>query len=146
MWKQISDPVKDRIDYPRAEDLLKAYTAAMEDTSGGQMVDLFTEDAIYEYDPSLEPIVGHNAIFEQMNRQADAYERIEFTIERFWVVTSSVLASYHATLTPHGHRDHPVRVHGFLTLEMRGNLIARLRQWSEGRGMGESVDWIVREK
>ena len=146
MWKPISDPVKDRMDYPSAEDFLKRFTEAMERSSGDLMTGLFIADGIYELDPFLEPVLGSNAIYEQMNRQAKAYESVEFTIERFWVVTSTVLASFHATYTEPNRREHPIRVHGFLTFEMHTGKIARLRRWSEGRTDGSFVDWIARER
>ncbi len=120
------------IDYAHAGDLLERLRTLTERFDGDELVTLFTADAEYHPDAFGPPIVGPIDIRAYWMRAADERRETEMTIERHWVSGRTVLASFR--LDHVRRRDEArVRVHGFMTLELRDGSIERLRQWSERR-------------
>ncbi len=120
------------IDYAAAGDLLERLRALTERFDGDALVALFTGDAEYYPDAFGGAAVGSNAIRAYWLRAAGERRDAEMTIERHWVSGRTVLASFRLD---HVRREDEarVRVHGFMTLELRDGSIERLRQWTERR-------------
>jgi ketosteroid isomerase-like protein len=117
------------LDHAGAGNLLGRYGRAWEAFDGDAWVELFTEDAEYREDPFEPPLVGHNAIRAYLLEAGASQEQVEFTIERHWVATPTILAAWHASFVrrPGGAR---VRLAGFMTLEVADDgRIARFREW-----------------
>ena len=115
--------------YADAGELLARYGRAWEMFDGDAWVALFTADAEYHEDPFEPPLVGHNAIRAYLLEASAAQDQVEFTIERHWVASATVLAAWHASFVrrPSGAR---VRLAGFMTLEIADDgRIARFREW-----------------
>jgi ketosteroid isomerase-like protein len=117
------------IDYATAGELLESFGRAWETFDGDLIVSLFTEDAEYHDDPFGPPMVGHNAIRKYWLDGAAATAEVEFTVERHWVSGEAVLAAWHASYVERADRQH-VRLVGFMTWDMRGDHISRLREWT----------------
>lgn len=117
------------IDYAAAGELLERYARACETRDGDDWVALFSEHAEYHEDPFEQPMVGHNALRAYLLRAAESTEQSEFTVERHWVVGSTVLASWHGSFIR--RRDGArVRLAGFMTLEVGPDgRIDRFREW-----------------
>ena len=105
------------IDYPAAGELLERYGRAWETQDGDEWIALFSEHAEYHEDPFEPPLVGHNALRAYLLRVAESIEQSEFTVERHWVVGSTVLASWHSSFIRRETRAR-VRLAGFMTLEV----------------------------
>ena len=120
------------IDYAQAGDLLERLRAITERFDGDALVALFTPDGESYADAFGPPAVGHNAIRAYWMRAADERGETELTIERHWVSGRTVLASFRLDYVRPGDEAR-VRVHGFITLELRDGSIERLRQWTERR-------------
>ena len=116
------------LDYASAGDLLERYGRAWETFDGDAWTDLFTDDVEYRDDPFGESMVGQNAVRAYLLESAARQESVEFTVERHWYVDPTVLAAWHASYVQRSDRAQ-VRLAGFMTLEMRGDRIARLREW-----------------
>lgn len=117
------------LDHAAAGDLLEAYAQAWMDFDGDAWVALFSEDAEYHEEPFEPPLVGHNAIRAYLGQAAETQEQVEVTIERHWVVGSTVLAAWHASYVRRPTRER-VRLAGFMTLELdAADRIVRFREW-----------------
>ncbi len=117
------------IDYATAGDLLETFGRAWETFDGDLIVSLFTEEAEYHDDLFAPPMVGHNAIRKYWLDGAATTEQVEVAIERHWVSGDTVLAAWHAGYVEKGTGER-VRLVGFMTWEMAGSRIARLREWT----------------
>ena len=115
-------------DYAAAGDLLERYGQAWQTFDGDAWVDLFTRDVEYRDDPFEPPMVGHNAVRAYLLEAATRQKEVAFTIERHWYVDPTVLAVWHASYIRRSDRAR-VRLAGFMTLEMHGGRIGRLREW-----------------
>lgn len=120
------------IDYAYGGDLLDRIRAVTERFDGDALVELFTEDAEYHPDAFGPASVGHNDIRAYWMRAADERRETEMTIERHWVSGRTVLASFRLDYVRPADEAR-IRVHGFITLELRDGSIERLRQWTERR-------------
>jgi ketosteroid isomerase-like protein len=120
------------IDYSHAGDLLERLRSITEHFDGDALVELLTDDA--EWHPSAfgPPSVGRDDIRAYWMRAADERRETEMTIERHWVSGRTVLASFRLDYVRRGDEAR-IRVHGFMTLELRDGSIERLRQWTERR-------------
>ena len=117
------------VDHAAAGDLLDAYARAWEAFDGDGWTGLFSEDAEYHEDPFEPPLVGQNAIRAYLLQAADVQDQVEVTIERHWVVGSTILAAWHASFVRRPTRAR-VRVAGFMTLEIDASTrITRFREW-----------------
>lgn len=117
------------IDHAAGGDLLERYRLAWETFDGDAWVDCFTEEAEYHEDPFEPPLVGHNAIRRYLLEAAESQDQVEVTIERHWVVGSTVLAVWHASFIRRATRAR-VRLAGFMTLEVAGDgRVDRFREW-----------------
>lgn len=126
------------IDYATAGDLLAAYGRAWESFDGDAWVAIFTSDAEYHEDPFEAPLVGHNALRAYLLDASASQRDVEFTVERHWVSSDTVLAAWHVSFTRRAN-GRLVRMAGFMTAEVAGDgRIARFREWTgygpEGRG------------
>ncbi len=87
--------------------------------------------------PFEAPLAGANEIRAYWNDAAAAQTHVEFDAERVWVSGPTVLASWHAAFTRRATAER-VRQRGFMTFELDdAGLVARLRQWSIGRTVGQ---------
>jgi ketosteroid isomerase-like protein len=120
------------LDYAAAGDLLSRYGRAWETFDGDAWVGLFTDDVEYRDDPFEPPLAGHNAVRAYLLEAAELQEDVSFTVERHWVVDPTILVVWHAAYVQRADRAR-VRLAGFMTLEMRGGKIARLREWHHRR-------------
>lgn len=120
------------MDYAAAGELLARYGSAWESFDGDAWVDLFTDDVAYHEDPFEPPLVGHNAVRAYLLKAAELQEQVVFTVERHWVVDPTVLVVWHAGYIQRADRAR-IRLAGFMTLEMRGDRIAVLREWYQRR-------------
>jgi hypothetical protein len=117
------------IDYAAAGDLLERYGRACETRNGDDWVALFSKHAEYHEDPFEPPLVGHNALRAYLLEAAESTEQSEFTVERHWVVGSTVLAVWHGSFIRRRDRAR-VRLAGFMTLEVAPDgRIDRFREW-----------------
>lgn len=118
------------IDHASAADLLDALTRARVAFDGDAWVALFTDDAEVHLDPFGPPRVGRNALRADLLEASRAEEQVEFTVERHWVVSPTILASWRLSHVDRVTRAR-VRSAGFVTLEIAGDgRIARARWWS----------------
>jgi ketosteroid isomerase-like protein len=120
------------VDYATAGELLARFGRALETFDGDAWIDLFSDDVEYHHDPFEPPLVGHNAVRAYLLAAAELQEEVIFTVERHWVVDPTILVAWHAGYIQRSDRAR-VRLAGFMTLEMRGGRIARLREWSHRR-------------
>ena len=120
------------VDYAAAGELLARFGRAWEAFDGDAWVELFSDDVEYHHDPFEPPLVGHNAVRAYLLAAAELQEEVIFTVERHWVVDPTILVAWHAGYIQRSDRAR-VRLAGFMTLEMRGDRIARLREWSNRR-------------
>lgn len=119
------------------QDLLDRYKRAWERLDVDAAVALFREDAEYRFDPFEAPLAGANAIRAYWNDAAASQTHVEFDAERVWVSGPTVLASWHAAFTRRSTAER-VRERGFMTLELADDgLVARFREWSIGRTVGQ---------
>jgi ketosteroid isomerase-like protein len=119
------------------QDLLDRFKRAWERLDVDAAVALFREDAEYRADPFEAPMAGANAIRAYWNDVAASQTHVEFDAERVWVSGPTVLTSWHGAFTLRATGDR-VRQRGFMTLELDdAGLVARLRQWSIGRTVGQ---------
>jgi ketosteroid isomerase-like protein len=123
------------LDYAAAGDLLERYGRAWAAFDGDAWVDLFTDDVEYHGDPFEPPLVGHNAVRAYLLKAAELQEEVDFTVERHWFVEPTILAAWHAGYIQRSDRAQ-IRLAGFMTLEVRGDKIARLREWYHRRPTG----------
>ncbi len=118
------------IDHATAGDLLDALARARVAFDGDAWVGLFTEDAESLQDPFGPPIVGLNALRADLLAASRVEEQVEFVVERHWVVSPTILASWRRGYVHRVTRAR-VRIAGFVTLEIAGDgRIARARWWS----------------
>lgn len=118
------------------QDLLAAYKRAWERRDPDAAVELYAEDAEHREDPFEEPQVGELAIRAMWNRRAATQANAEFDAEHVWVVSATVLASYHAAYTERTTAQR-VRRRGFMTLELNEQKrITRAREWPVTRAVG----------
>jgi ketosteroid isomerase-like protein len=109
--------------------VLERYRRAWETFDGDAWTDLFTEDVEYAEDPFEPPLAGRNALRAYLLDAAERQEQVEVTIERHWVVGSTVLAAWHAGYIRRSDRAR-VRLAGFMTMELADDgRIARFREW-----------------
>ena len=120
------------IDYAFAGDLLETLRELTERFDGDRLVELFTDDSEYFPDPFGPPLTGRNNIRAYWLRATGDRRQAEMTIERHWVSGRTTLAAWHLSYlrVNDGAR---MRIHGFLTLELRDGKIERLREWSQRR-------------
>jgi ketosteroid isomerase-like protein len=117
------------VDHAGGGELLERYARAWQTFDGDAWVSLFTEEAEYHEDPFEPPMVGHNALRAYLLEAAEAQDQVEVTVERHWVVGSTVLAAWHAAYVRRAGRAR-VRLAGFMTLEIaEDGRIARFREW-----------------
>ncbi len=117
------------LDHATAGDLLERYERAWEAVDGDAWTELFSEDAEMHEDPFEAPLVGHNALRARLLEVADTEDQIDLTIERHWVVGSTILAAWHSSHVRRADQAR-VRLAGFMTLDIAGDgRIARLREW-----------------
>lgn len=119
----------------QGQDLIDAFKRAWESRDPDLAVSLFRDDAEYREDPFREPLKGANAIRAMWNEVAATQAHVEFDAERIWVSGSTVLSSWHAAFTRRTNGER-VRVRGFMTLELEGGKVTRLREWSTSRVVG----------
>jgi ketosteroid isomerase-like protein len=119
-------------DYAAAGDLLERYGQAWRSFDGDAWVDLFTDDVEYRDDPFGEPLIGHNAVRAYLLEAAARQAEVDFTVERHWYVEPTVLAAWHAGYIRRADRAR-VRLSGFMTLDVHGGRVARLREWYHRR-------------
>jgi ketosteroid isomerase-like protein len=109
--------------------VLERYRRAWEAFDGDSWADLFTEDVEYAEDPFEPAMAGRNAVRAYLLEASERQEQVEVTIERHWVVGSTVLAAWHAGYIRRADRAR-VRLAGFMTMELADdNRIARFREW-----------------
>ena len=109
--------------------MLERYRRAWETFDGDAWTDLFTEDVEYAEDPFEPPMAGRNALRAYLVDAGERQEQVEVTIERHWVVCSTVLAAWHAGYIRRSDRAR-VRLAGFMTMELADDgRIARFREW-----------------
>jgi ketosteroid isomerase-like protein len=120
------------IEYAAAGDLLERFGRAWETFDGDAWVELFTDEIEYHDDPFEPPIVGLLAVRAYLLSAAELQTEVLFTVERHWVADPTVLAAWHAGYVQRADRAR-VRLAGFMTLEIRGGKIARLREWVHRR-------------
>ena len=119
------------IDYATADDLLAAYGRAWETFDGDAWVAIFSDEAEYHNDPFGPPLVGHNALRAYLLAAAERQRDVEFTVERHWVSSATVLAAWHAAYVGRSSGG-LVRVTGFLTMDVaEDGRIERFREWTE---------------
>lgn len=117
------------ISYAAGGDLLERYRIAWETFDGDAWVELFAEEVEYHEDPFEPPVVGHDALRAYLLEAAETQEQVEMTVERHWVVGSTVLAAWHASFIRRPGRAR-VRLAGFMTLDIEDNgRISRFREW-----------------
>jgi SnoaL-like domain len=117
------------IDYAAGGELLEAYGEARETFDGDAWVAIFTDDAEYHGDPFGEPLVGHNALRAFLLESARTQRDVDFTVERHWVLGSTVLAAWHMAWTSRAD-SRRVRSAGFLTAEVAPDRrISRFHEW-----------------
>jgi ketosteroid isomerase-like protein len=117
------------LDHAAGADLLDRYKHAWETFDGDAWTDLFTEDAEYHRDPFEPPMVGSNSLRAYLLQMAESQDQVEMTVERHWVVGTTVLAAWHASYVQVPSRGR-VRLAGFMTLEVADDgRISRLREW-----------------
>src|SRR4029450_9832848 len=107
------------VSHAAAGDLLERYRRAWETFDGDAWTDLFTEDVEYAEDPFEPSMAGRNALRGYWVDAAERQEQVEVTVERHWVVGSTVLAAWHAGYIRRSDRAR-VRLAGFMTVEVRG--------------------------
>ena len=118
------------------QDLFARLKQAREQRDPQAMLELYAAEATYDPDPFASPLEGSNAIREHWNAVAAEQVHVDFDAERVWVVSRTVLASWHAAYT---HRATGVRsrVRGFSTLELDdAGSILRMRDWPLTRDVG----------
>jgi hypothetical protein len=120
------------IDHARAEDLLDELARLVTDFDGDRLVSLFGERAELRADPFAEAVVGRNDIRAYWAAAVEAMDQPDVTVERHWVSEDTILASWHLSYVAAGHVR--VRLAGFVTLELAGGSIERLKVWSARRG------------
>ena len=122
-----------QLDHATAGDLLERYSAAWETFDGDTWTDLFSEDVQYFEDPFEPPLVGRNAVRAYLLEAAENQQQVEMTIERHWVASPTVLASWHASYVR--RRDQArIRLAGFMTLEIaEDGRIAHFHEWYHRR-------------
>ena len=112
-----------------AQDLLERYGRAWEAFDGEAWADLFTDHVESHEEPFHPPMVGRNAVRIYLLEASRRQEQVEFTVERHWVVESTVLAAWHASYVARDTKQR-VRLSGFMVLELDGDgRISRLREW-----------------
>lgn len=117
------------LDHAAGSDLLERYGRAWQAFDGDAWTDLFTEDVEYHEDPFGAAMVGHNAVRAYLIEAADVQDQVEFTVERHWVIGTTVLAAWHASYVRRSGRAR-VRLAGFMTMEIAADgRIARFREW-----------------
>ncbi len=117
------------IDYEAAGRLLDACASAIGRSDGDAATELFSDDCVLRIDPFAPPVEGHVGLRSYLLQTAAEQRQSELTIERHWVVGSTVLAAWHAS---HVRVTDNARVHlaGFLTMEVGADgRIERMRQW-----------------
>lgn len=117
------------LDYQGAGTLLEAYARAIGRADGEAATELFAEDCVIHVDPFAAPLEGHAGLRSYLLQTAAEQRQSELTIERHWVVGSTVLAAWHAS---HIRAEDGARVYvvGFLTMEVGPDeRIERMRQW-----------------
>ncbi len=118
------------------QDLFARFKRAREKRDSDAMLELYSEDAEYRFDPFIQPLIGANAIREHWNAIAAEQVHVDFDAERVWVSGGSVLASWHAAFTREASAER-VRVRGFSTMELdESGRIARMRDWPVMRSVG----------
>jgi hypothetical protein len=118
------------------QDLLAAYKRAWERRDPDAALALYADGAEHREDPFEEPQVGENAIRALWNRRAATQANVEFDAERVWVVSATVLSSYHAAYTERRSAQR-IRRRGFMTLELDdAKRITRAREWPVTRAVG----------
>jgi ketosteroid isomerase-like protein len=120
------------LDHASATDLLDRFVQAREAFDGDAWTELFTDDVEYREDPFEPPLVGKKAVRAYLNEAAERQEQVAFTVERHWVVDPTILLAFHAGYVQRSDRAR-VQVAGFMTLEISGGRIARLREWYHRR-------------
>ncbi len=115
--------------YAAAGDFLERFVQARSSFDGDAFVALFTDDAEVLADPFAPGLVGHNAIRADLLERSTVEERVEFVVERHWVVGPTILAAWHASYVHAGHRA-VVRHIGFATFEVADDgRVRRARYW-----------------
>jgi hypothetical protein len=121
------------IDYAWAGDFLARYAQARCTWDGDAFIDLHAPDAESADDPFEPPLVGHNAIRQNLLEASDFEEQVELTFERHWVVPPTILAVWHASYV-NRHTRARVRFAGFVTFEVaHDGRIRRTRFWYNRR-------------
>jgi ketosteroid isomerase-like protein len=116
--------------YAAAGAWLDAYGRAWTAFDGDAWVALFTDDAEYHVDPFEAPLVGHNALRAYLLEAAASERDVEFTVERHWVSSETLLAAWHATFVQQRGGQH-ARLAGFLTAELGSDgRASRFREWT----------------
>jgi ketosteroid isomerase-like protein len=118
------------IDHAGAGDLLETLRQLTEEFDGDRLVALYTGDAEYRPDPFGPALTGHNDIRAYWLRATGDRRQAEMTIERHWVSGRTILASWHLSYVRTSDAAR-VRIHGFMTLELRDGKIERQRAWSQ---------------
>ena len=118
------------------QDLLARYKQARQKRDPDGMLELFSDDAEYRYDPFEEPLSGANAIRGYWNGVSADQTHVDFDAERVWVVGRTVLSSWHGAHTLRASAER-IRVRGFSTMELDElGRIVRLREWSIAHAIG----------
>ena len=120
------------IDHAQAEDLLDELGGLVTDFDGDRLVALFGDRAELRPDPFADPVVGRNDIRAYWAAAVEAMDQPDVTVERHWVSEDTVLASWHLSYVATDRAR--VRLAGFVTLELAGGSIERLRVWPSRRG------------
>ena len=124
------------IDHAAATDLLERYGRAWEAFDGDGWTSLVVDDVEYQEDPFEPPLAGSNAVRAYLLEASRRQQQVEFTVERHWVVDSTVLAAWHASYVRTADRAR-VRLAGFMTMEIADDgRIARFREWWHRRESG----------
>lgn len=117
------------IDYAEGARLLDAWVGARRAFDGDAWVALFTKDAVLRTDPFSAPLVGDLEVRRLLVEAAAAQEQVEFTVERHWVASDSVLASWHASHVDRATRAR-VRRAGVTVLDVAADgRIERMNEW-----------------
>ncbi len=119
------------IDHAAGDNLLDTLARLVTDYDGDRLVALFDEGAELRPDPFADPLVGRNAIRAYWSSAVEAMSQADVAVERHWESGDTVLASWHLSYV--GADRARVRLAGFVTIELAGGAIERLKVWSSRR-------------
>ena len=108
--------------------IMETYGRAWETRDADLVLTIFTEDATYHENPFHEPIRGHDSIRRHWEGATGAHRDVAFRWQLVTAVGELRVIEWQAEFTrnPPGHR---MELRGMMFLELRGERIARLREY-----------------